>query len=85
MNVLRNYLTIAIIGTNYLERMKVLDNRAPMEVVGIPYPTPDKWGWRYFLQYARIVRIMLPNILKVSLKTIPGTTLKPILPESFVQ
>ena len=85
LNVLRNYLTIAIIGTNYLERIKILGNRAPMEVVGVPYPKPNRWGWRYFLQYARIVRIMLPYILKASLKTIPGTMLKPILPEKFIQ
>lgn len=84
IRVLRNYLTIAVIGTNYLERMKVLGNRAPAEVAGIPYPTPGRKKWYYFLEYARIVRTMLPQILKIGLKAIPGTPLKPIVSAQFI-
>lgn len=79
LKVLRNYLTIGIIGTNYLESMKILGDKAPAQAAGIPYPAPTRKKWYYFLQYTRVVRTMLPAILKRGLKVIPGTSLRPIL------
>ncbi|MEM3572858.1 MAG: DDE-type integrase/transposase/recombinase [Nitrososphaeria archaeon] len=79
IRVLRNYLAIAIIGTNYLEHMKVLNNKTPAQAAGIPYPELLKKKWYYFLEYARLIYTMLPQILKNNLKIISGMPLKTIL------
>lgn len=84
LKVLKNYLTIAVIGTNYLKRMRVLGDRAPAEVAGIPYPAPIRRKWYYFLEYARIVYAILPQILKFGLKIIQQTMLKPIISAQFI-
>lgn len=77
IKVLRNYLTIAVIGTNYLTPMKVLDGKTPAQTIGIPYPFYEKEDWNTFLEWVRIIDVLLPKILKVGLKRIPGTLLRP--------
>jgi hypothetical protein len=79
LKVLRNYLTIAVIGTNYLTPMKVLGEKTPAQTVGIPYPFYEKGDWNTFLDWVRIIDGLLPQILKVGLKRIPGTLLRPII------
>ncbi|MEM3760877.1 MAG: hypothetical protein QXZ02_07210 [Candidatus Bathyarchaeia archaeon] len=79
LKVLRNYLTIAVIGTNYLTPMKVLGGKTPAQTVGIPYPFYEKGDWTTFLEWARIIDVLLPQILKSGLKRIPGTSLRPII------
>lgn len=79
LKVLRNYLTIAVIGTNYLTPMKVLGGKTPAQTVGIPYPFYEKGDWNTFLEWVRIIGVLLPQILKAGLKRIPGTSLRPII------
>jgi transcription elongation factor Elf1/transposase-like protein len=79
LKVLRNYLTIAVIGTNYLTPMKVLEGKTPAQNVGIPYPFYEKEDWNTFLEWVRIIDMLLPQILKAGLKRIPGTLLRPII------
>lgn len=79
LKVLRNYLTIAVIGTNYLTPMKVLGGKTPAQTVGIPYPFYERGDWTTFLEWVRIIDVLLPQILKAGLKRIPGTSLRPII------
>ncbi|MEM2969440.1 MAG: hypothetical protein QXR63_00715 [Candidatus Bathyarchaeia archaeon] len=79
LKVLRNYLTIAVIGTNYLTPLKILGGKTPAQTVGIPYPFYEKGDWNTFLEWIRIIDVLLPKILKAGLKRIPGTSLRPII------
>ena len=77
LKVLRTYVTIAVMGINFLEPMDALGGRTPAQAIGIPYPFREVGPWEAFLEWTRTLEIILPKILKAGLRKIPGTLLSP--------
>jgi len=77
LRVLRTYVAIAVIGTNFLEPKYVMGGKTPAQAAGIPYPFRVIGPWEAFLEWVRVFQTLFPKILKAGLKKIPGTPLSP--------
>lgn len=77
LRVLRTYVAIAVIGTNFVEPKDVLGGKTPAQTAGIPYPIREIEPWEAFLEWVRVFQTLFPKILKAGLKKIPGTPLSP--------
>lgn len=77
LKVLKTYVHIATIYNNYLKPMKVLGGKTPAQAVGLPYPFRDFAPLEAFLEWARIVKLLFPKILRAGIKRFPGTPLSP--------
>jgi len=74
--LIKSMVIIAQVNENYLEPRKSLGGKSAAINVGIPYPFKP-YCWNTFLKWVRFVIYRLPSILKVGLKQIPGTPLRP--------